>query len=189
MAATRRVYLLRHGQSTFNAAYALTQTDPLLFDARLSDLGQQQVAEVADQIKQLNVELIVTSPLTRCLETATRLVNGSVPPILIQPLLRERLFCSCDVGRYPNLLAAEFPNIDFGDLEPVWWYVAETDQPSFSIEPLEVFEQRVSDFCLWLNQRPESSILVVGHADFFKHLIGVKLGNCELQHWATFAAA
>lgn len=189
MAANRRVYLLRHGQSTFNAAYSLTGVDPLLFDAPLSELGRQQVTEVANQVSQLNLELIVTSPLTRCLETATRLVDGADLPILIQPLLRERLFCSCDVGRHPDLLAADFPTLDFGHLDSVWWYVAEPDQQSFSIEPVERFEQRVADFRLWLNHRSESSILIVGHADFFTHLIGVKLGNCELRQWATFAAA
>ena len=186
MERTQSVYLLCHGQSTFNAAYALTGIDPYLIDAQLSELGRQQIAAVSDEVSQLNIELIVTSPLTRCLETATLLVNDAVPPIVIQPLLRERLFCSCDVGRHPDLLTADFPHLDFSHLDPVWWYFAGIDQQGVSIEPLEQFEQRVADFCLWLSQRPETSILVVGHADFFAHLIGVKLSNGELRHWTEF---
>lgn len=45
---TKVVYLIRHGQSTFNAAYARDGVDPMLFDAPLSALGRRQVATLRD---------------------------------------------------------------------------------------------------------------------------------------------
>lgn len=40
------IYLIRHGQSTFNAAYETSGIDPMLFDAPLSALGKRQVMEL-----------------------------------------------------------------------------------------------------------------------------------------------
>ena len=45
------VYLIRHGQSTFNAAYEQTGVDPMLFDAPLSALGVRQVAELGRSLR------------------------------------------------------------------------------------------------------------------------------------------
>ena len=46
------VYLIRHGQSTFNAAYEQTGVDPMLFDAPLSALGVRQVAAEGSEKKE-----------------------------------------------------------------------------------------------------------------------------------------
>lgn len=56
------------------------------------------------------LQLLVVSPLTRALQTA-ELAFGSPPgcPTIVQPLARERLYLSSDVGRPPAELAAEFP--------------------------------------------------------------------------------
>lgn len=39
---------IRHGESTFNAAWRVNPVDPLHFDARLSDVGRAQVAQAID---------------------------------------------------------------------------------------------------------------------------------------------
>jgi len=44
---TRRTVLcIRHGESTFNAAWRVNPVDPLHFDAPLSDFGRGQVLQV-----------------------------------------------------------------------------------------------------------------------------------------------
>jgi hypothetical protein len=56
------------------------------------------------------VQLLVVSPLTRALQTAT-LAFGDQPgcQVLVEPLWRERLYLSSDVGRSGQQLAQEFP--------------------------------------------------------------------------------
>jgi broad specificity phosphatase PhoE len=56
------------------------------------------------------VQLLVVSPLTRALQTAT-LAHGRQPacPVLVEPLWRERLYLSSDVGRHPQQLQQEYP--------------------------------------------------------------------------------
>lgn len=57
----------------------------------------------------LQTQLLVVSPLSRALHTAT-LAFGEQPgcPVHVEPLWRERLYLSSDVGRPPAQLAQEF---------------------------------------------------------------------------------
>jgi broad specificity phosphatase PhoE len=50
---TKTVHCIRHGQSTFNAAFALNRVDPLHWDAPLTELGQQQAREAAAQLRDI----------------------------------------------------------------------------------------------------------------------------------------
>lgn len=136
------LYLIRHGQSTFNAAYETSGIDPMLFDAPLSALGKRQVQELRDTVLAsvgegmgdgdgdgdddhrrgdgscLNPvpEVVLVSPLTRALQTAARAFVGTDIPVEVLPDLREHLTESCDVGRPATLLAAEFPTVNFSAL-------------------------------------------------------------------------
>lgn len=144
------VYLIRHGQSTFNAAYEQTGVDPMLFDAPLSALGVRQVAELGRSLRasadgsvynddddgggddgsgesgggngrahdRFNPmpQVVLTSPLTRALQTATGAFEGLGIKVEVLPDLRERLTESCDVGRPTDELRRDFPNVDFSAL-------------------------------------------------------------------------
>lgn len=177
------VHCIRHGQSTFNAHFAEFGVDPLHQDAPLTDLGRRQAAERAVELRQYPYELVVTSPLTRAIQTTLGLFGDhpAAPPIHVEVLHREYLEGSCDVGRAPSLLAQDFPHLSFDHLEEVWWH--NTGEPSahgFVIEPHESLRQRVGAFQNWLRNRPESLIAVVGHGTFFYHLTGRQLQNCEV---------
>jgi broad specificity phosphatase PhoE len=180
---TKIIHCIRHGQSTFNAHFELTRTDPLHYDAPLSELGHRQVEERAAQLLQFPYELVVTSPLTRALQTTLGLFRDhpASPPIKVECLHREHLASSCDVGRAPTLLVEDFPHLSFEHLDDIWWHnEGEPDERGFVIEPSHVFEERVGRFRDWLAQRPERLIAVVGHGTFFHQLTGQMLRNCEV---------
>ena len=112
---TKRIHCIRHGQSTFNAEFELTRTDPLHFDSPLSELGHRQVAERAVELRQYPYELVVTSPLTRALQTTMGLFKDhpSTPSIHVECLHREQLSSSCDVGSAPASLREKFPHVAY----------------------------------------------------------------------------
>jgi glucosyl-3-phosphoglycerate phosphatase len=110
------IHLIRHGQSTFNALFDLNRVDPLHFDARLSQIGIDQVAAARQAASEIPVDLVVVSPLTRALQTAVGLFSETAVPIIVTDLHRERLEHSCDMGRSPSALAAEFPMLTFDHL-------------------------------------------------------------------------
>jgi broad specificity phosphatase PhoE len=84
-------------ESTFNAAWAASPADPMHWDARLSDLGREQVRQARALVDRYPVELVLVSPLTRALQTAVGLFGDhpSAPSMRIVPLLREHYYLVC----------------------------------------------------------------------------------------------
>ncbi len=177
------VYLIRHGQSTFNILFDSSGIDPLHFDAPLSTLGVGQVAKARQAAANLDADLVVTSPLTRALETAVGLFEGEPVPIVVSSVVRERLGNSCDVGRKPSVLIDEFPSLNFDHLDETWWHNGEKDDRGVPVEPDHLFIPRISEFSRWIASRPERTVVVVGHAGFFQRLTGRRLENCEIMKW------
>jgi glucosyl-3-phosphoglycerate phosphatase len=179
----KTILCIRHGESTFNRAWRATPVDPLHFDAPLSETGYEQVRQARPALADVPVEIVIVSPLTRALQTALGLFgeHPSAPPMLVAHLARERVENSCDVGRSPALLAAEFPSVDVAHLDDVWWHAeGEADERGICVEPLEAVDARVAEFRSFLLGRPERVIAVVAHGTFFFHLTGRQLANCEV---------
>ena len=83
-AVTKDVYFIRHGESMYNKwrresfrnpCVLCCVCDPMLFDAGLSPAGEAQVRALHGELRSAQhpwldeVELVVTSPLTRAIET------------------------------------------------------------------------------------------------------------------------
>ena len=85
------------------------------------------MANLHEQLKPFidEVQLIVTSPLTRAMQTATGGFAGCTAPYALLPLLRERLGAPCDTGRTRTELKRCFPQIEqwegFESMAEVWW--------------------------------------------------------------------
>lgn len=179
----RLVHLIRHGQSTFNAHYSATGIDPIHFDARLTDLGERQVAEARQRLAQYDYDIVLASPLTRAIQTAEGIFGGRIP-IEITPLHREWQMSSCDIGRSTAELVAEFPHLDFGGLADPWWlHEGPPCELGFPQESEEHLRERLAAFKAMILERPEQRLAVVGHGDFFSRLVGRHLENCEMAAW------
>lgn len=177
-----RIVCIRHGESTFNAAHRETGRDPGHIDALLTERGLAQVAAAREPLQGVHFDLVVTSPLTRAIQTTVGLFadHPANPEILVEVLHRECQESSCDVGRAASLIAAEFPDMRVDHLPETWWYAdGEPNERGFHVEPRAIFDQRVAAFRDWLAARPERTIAVVGHGTFFFHLTGTWLDNCE----------
>jgi hypothetical protein len=101
------------------------------WDARLTPAGEVQCAQLKESIrgdnvwsfkKPLNLDLVVVSPLTRCLQTATlslgRADDPQAPPFVATELCRERVGpYMCDGRRKLSELKDEFPGVDFSLVE------------------------------------------------------------------------
>lgn len=176
----KQIHLIRHGQSTFNAAYAEAGEDPMYFDAPLSPLGEEQVVALRGDVAGLALDLVVTSPFTRAVQTCLGAFSGRGLPIIVEASHRERLGASCDVGRSPRLLARDFPELEFDHLDDPWWYVEDNVDGPWADEPLDVLDERIATFRTWLAARPEKRIAVVGHSMFFHAMTGHVFANCEV---------
>ncbi|EFA86828.1 phosphoglycerate/bisphosphoglycerate mutase family protein [Heterostelium album PN500] len=204
-ASLKKIYLIRHGQSTFNAAYhANGQKDPYLFDARLTELGEQQangLAKIVDE-SLTDIELIVSSPLSRALDTTRRgfsnLISQKNIKTVVIPYHAETVKTSDDNGRPKSMVQKEFLDFDLSHIEERWWYLPTEIKSDFTIdteeyfktigyqEPQESILKRIAIFKEWLLQREENCIAVVGHSDYFYNLFDGKLPNfknCQVLEW------
>eukprot|EP01031_Cornospumella_fuschlensis_P031219 gene31219-37730_t len=82
-----------------------------------------------------NIDLLLVSPLTRTLQTATyifqheeEVLPANVPKIS-HPLLAERVYLAADTGRRKENLAHEFPHFDHRHLptDDDWWFKQHAD--------------------------------------------------------------
>ena len=94
------------------------------YDTRLTAEGLQQAqhAHAKARLLQPTPEVLLSSPLTRALHTAQLVFEGLNHPTVVEPLCSERLWLSSDVGRQPEELQVDFPDIDFSMLKDFWWH-------------------------------------------------------------------
>ena len=173
------IYLIRHAQSVFNAAYDPLKPDPMIFDALITELGEFQAQQARCKVERLDIKTVIVSPFMRTLQTA-QLIFGDRLPFQISADVREQLCNSCDVGSTPSKLSKIFPHFDFDHLDECWWYDGEKDQRGISVEPEEVFMKRVNNFASHLKHENIHSTAIVSHGNFIRALTGIKPENCEI---------
>jgi broad specificity phosphatase PhoE len=174
------VYFIRHGQSEFNAAFTGSGIDPMIFDAPLTDKGLKQAEAAKALVADLGIKQVITSPLTRAIQTALCIFDG-IAPITVAARHRELLIHSCDVGRSPQDLQQDFPTLSFSHLKDRWWYQGPENDDGIAVEPEHVFLQRIAEFDSSLAQIKARPLAVVGHGNAFHAMIGRMLDNCEIH--------
>eukprot|EP00889_Picochlorum_renovo_P004941 jgi/Picre1/31971/NNA_007319.t1 len=188
------VYIIRHGESEFNAACSARGSsweDPLLFDARLTWQGRKQALSLRNEVLKWDLPkdaLWITSPLTRAIETMLH-VHPAVKHgdfscarstilenVMVLPEVTERLHTSGDIGRSPADLASDFPMLhsQLKHLSDTWWY-SKKEKPNCpyrrlfqSHEPKDSINRRIRQFRKWIIDRPEKAFVAVGHSMFWK---------------------
>ena len=111
------VYSFNVPQSTSNEAWDRLNQEPFIFDATLTQLGQEQADFrcvlfaflFTNPVRQRELEasgfkpqLVVTSPLTRAIQTAERVCSHYKTtniPFIVHPLCREIVSGADDIGR------------------------------------------------------------------------------------------
>jgi len=176
------IYLIRHGQSAYNAAFEHDGTDPMILDAPLTALGVAQAQKTRDKVADLNIRQVITTPLTRAIQTASIIFDG-IAPIRVMAEHRERIEHNCDVGRPPDQLQLDFPNLSFDHLDKVWWYQGPENEKGVPVEPWEIFRARITEFRSSLSALPNEPTAIVGHNNTFRELAGYDMANCELRHF------
>ena len=174
------VYFIRHGQSEFNAAHKDGDKDPLIYDPSLTDKGRRQAEEARALVAGLGIKQVITSPLTRAIQTSLCLFEN-IAPITVTARHRELLVYSGDVGRTPAELQRDFPALSFSHLPDHWWHDGPQNENGVPVEPEHVFRQRLVDFEQDLTQIEDRPLAIVGHGNVFMALMGRMMENCEIH--------
>jgi broad specificity phosphatase PhoE len=159
-AEERPLVLVRHAESTWNELHLVQgQND----EARLTDRGRQQAADVAQELQSRDFDLIVSSDLQRATETAAIIADVLGLAVATDELLRERGFGVAERGPIDQLREETV-----GVVEGV---VIDDDVSPEGGETLREFRQRAGRF---IEQRylkwPEQRLLVITHGGTIRAL-------------------
>lgn len=162
-------YLVRHGQSESNALGLLSSYPeiPGMTVRHLTEEGIRQVKETAEKLREENVDIIIASPLTRTVETATIISEATGVPVLQDVRLRETNFGIYDAGpieRFFNAYSKPEERIltDGGD----------------GVESFEDMRARVVSILDDIKKEcAGKNVVLVSHADTLEQIHGVLVGE------------
>lgn len=148
-----RIYFIRHGETDWNRELRLQGRE----DIPLNDNGKTQAIRCAASIKELAVDLIVTSPLQRARDTAHMIGNEiGVQTIVIDEDIIER---------------------DFGEASGMTYHDKKEKYKNIKIpgyEPKESLIKRMKRAIgRYSNQYPEGHVIMVSHGGTINALLSV----------------
>ena len=177
------IYVIRHGQTDWNVERKIQGHT----DTKLNKTGKSQALELAKKLKNINFDLIISSPLTRASDTAKAINSFKSLNIIYDDSISERRFGDfegkSDLSEYDcniSMLLDYKLNYDKHD-----------------VEPLQEFFKRVNDFLeKCKKQYPNSKILISTHGGVAQamevilnnlpldtDLQSLSLNNCEYKHY------
>jgi broad specificity phosphatase PhoE len=165
--------LVRHGQSEFNVHYGRTRIDPGIRDPALTSEGIAQARAAAEALARHDVRRLVASPYRRALETVAILAERLRVPVVVDPVVGERVAFTCDIGTHTPELKQRWPAWSFDHLPEQWW--PDHEEPETG---LHARCRRFRDVTDALDDRDH--VAFVSHWGFIRALTGLAVVNAAL---------
>lgn len=171
-----KVYIVRHGEVPHNALKQYNNENE-----DLNENGIRQANELKEKIKNINYDIIISSPLLRAKHTA-QIINVNNKKILINDKLKER---------DPGDLSGKSLTVTNRD---EYWNYNTTIRYGTS-ENIREFFKRIYNFLEDLKKEDYESVLIVAHSGVSKafngYFEGIKDGmfldrglrNCEIKEY------
>ena len=178
----KNLFIFRHGQTDKNLAQQLQGSG---CDDSLNATGEQQAEELAQKVKDLNLEKLYSSSLRRARQTAAKIlaVKDNLP-FAVMTDLREGYFGSCE-GR--DLLELQ---VERGDFITDFFFPNRSNWHKHfegGESKQDIFNRAIK--CLYkIVEAPENTVGVVCHAGVISalqcglDLKNVSYDNCAILH-------
>lgn len=169
-----KVYIIRHGEVSSNVKGIYN-----LVDDKLNEKGTEQANILREKVKEIDYDVIISSPLIRARETS-EIINARSKEIIFDDRLSER-----DAGSFKG------KSLDLTDRHEYWNYNTEFHQGDEEL--IKDFFNRVWDFLDELKDKNYESVIISCHSGVSKAIKGYfegigdgdflnkGLANCELK--------
>lgn len=144
-----KIYLVRHGQCESNVIGRYN-----FVDEDINETGIKQAKDLSEKIKDINYDIVISSPLVRALHTA-EIINVNNKDLITDDRLVER--------KHGSL---EGKSVDVTDREEYWNYY--TSVKYGTEERIPVLCNRVKEFLDELKTKDYKSVLIVAHSGVSK---------------------
>lgn len=179
---------IRHGEATHNTLYneigMKAFFDKNNYDTELTEKGYNQAIELGKNWN-INVDLVIVSPLKRTLQTAMNIFKNIDCPIIALDCLKEypQGLHTCNKRTCKLEIQQLFPSIDFSLLD------SEKDEMwcDIRLETIDELLERINKMYNFIENRSEKNIVLVGHNGFISMIKDGKFnyredGDEELKH-------
>ncbi len=165
------LYLIRHGETTHNADGRVQGHT----ESHLSDLGREQARRLAGRLADAPIRRVVSSPLSRAVETA-RIAFAHRAPVETHPGLREIHLGEWE-GRRADELREHYPE------QVRLWFQRPSAVRIPGAETVRGFRRRVANTFADIRRTSpaEGAVAVVAHGGvicvYLTHLLGMRLDD------------
>lgn len=169
-----KLYIIRHGETDYNKAMRLQgQTD-----IPLNDNGRLLAQQTSDEMRELNLDLIYSSPLQRAKETAVILRGTRNIPIIPDDRLKEMTF-----GKYEGTTPDQRSENLVLFFKSPGKYVSEAGSESIE-DLLARAKSFLDDVIMPLSYDNEKKgVLISGHGAMNKALTANLIGRTKEEFW------
>lgn len=142
-----KLYVVRHGETSWNLEHKVQG----ITDIPLTEKGREAARELIPLVKELDIDIVISSPLDRARETA-KIITDGIYPINTDDRIKER-----DWGLNEG---AQLSDVDKWDC---WDVVLNTRVQN--IEAVQDFMDRVSSFIEEIKVKyHDKNVLIVTHS-------------------------
>ena len=174
----RRLVMLRHGQTEFNAGSRMQGQ----LDTELSDLGRDQAVAAAEVLAKRQPQLIVSSDLRRALDTAVVLGERSGLPVVVDTRLRET-----HLGDWQGMTHLEVDAAAPGARlawrnDATWAPHGGESRVDVAARGMPVIAELVAEQNEWGADEPERPVVLVAHGGLIAALTAAML-KLPVDNW------
>lgn len=169
-----------HCPTSSNASANEPSQNYSIADPPLSELGRAQCGELSLVLQEKlpkdlvsNIGLIISSAMRRTCETTVLSLGFLMEkgiPIEAHAGWQENSAKPCDTGSPIPVIAAEFPQIDFSKVDPVYPDKTSPAGAKYKYKKANLLARAQSDL-EELYHRPEKVIVVVSHSGFMRQAV------------------
>ncbi len=157
----KRIYFVRHGETTGNLAKEF-QT----FDTELTEAGHEGARKVAERLKHVELDAIIASPMKRAEQTAEHIAAAVGLPVETFYDLHEHLQAE-DVRGKAHDDPAVLSHVSAGDY---YEHFAKSEPVASGFEHFDAVLKRMRSCATFLKEHQAANIVVVSHATYLRTL-------------------
>lgn len=164
----RRLLILRHGQTEFNATGRMQGQ----LDTQLSDVGRAQAQATAEELAGWDIRRVISSDLVRAADTAAFIAQAHGLPVHTDPRLRET-----NLGQWQGRSHQEI-DADHPGQRAMWRYNAHWAPPGGEtrLEVAARARQVIDELMVEFDQWEEGTVVAVAHGGTIQALTSALLG-------------
>jgi 2,3-bisphosphoglycerate-dependent phosphoglycerate mutase len=162
--------LVRHAESEFSARAAVS-SDPAVSNP-LTPAGEEQARALGSELADEAIDVCVVTELERTRRTAELVLERRRVPIVVVPELND-----------PR--AGRFEGGPLGDFRAWAWEHGSADEPPDGGESRVALSSRLARGYRRVLERPETTVLVIGHALPIAYVLGGPTPRIEMLDYVT----